>query len=161
MPFTTNFPPDVEKWRPLVHRTVNEILSTSSVYSAKLIALKMTNMDIDNVILAIIQKESSGDEMASGDNHCSFGLMQLNYCAGTPQGLGYKGTPEGLYDSETNVFYGTLYFFKQLQKYGNLADAISAYNAGHATLGNVGDYVSKVFDFLGEKKTFLSSLRLS
>lgn len=49
--------------------------------------------------LAMAFKESRGDASALGDNGCSVGLYQLNWCAGL--GMGY--TPEQLMDPQLNA----------------------------------------------------------
>jgi soluble lytic murein transglycosylase-like protein len=153
------FPYDVERWRASVYATINDILEVSSTYQNRLASLNLSREQIEQVILGIIQKESSGNPDAIGDNGCSIGLMQLNFCAGTPQGAGYQGTKDGLLDPATNIYYGTLYFFSQLNRYNDLAKAISAYNAGHATESNLETYVNKIFGFIGEKKISLSEFQ--
>jgi hypothetical protein len=153
MPFQTTFPYSVERWRSTVRGTINDIFAVSSTYRSRAEILNLSVDYLTNVILGIIQKESSGNPNASGDNGCSYGLMQLNYCAGTPQDVGFEGVKENLFDSTTNIYYGSLYFFKQLQRYNDLAKAISAYNAGYATENNLETYVNIVFSFIGEKKT--------
>lgn len=147
------FFPQVERWRSLVTSMVQQHLEVSSVYTALLQKLGKSSLYISEIILAIIQKESSGNEKATGDNGCSIGLMQLNWCAGTPQGMGYKGTKENLYDPQENIFWGSLYFFKQLNRYGDIEKAVSAYNAGHFTVTNQESYTDKVLRLINEKKT--------
>lgn len=62
----------------------------------------------------------------------SYGLMQVLYTSAIPY-CGYQGEPEGLYDVRTNVFCGTKSLRDKLDEYdGDLAHAISAYNAGEA-----------------------------
>jgi len=59
----------------------------------------------------------------------SYGLMQLLYS--TAKGLGYTGTPEGLYDPAVNIHYGTQLLAQNLSRAGgDEASAISAYNGG-------------------------------
>jgi hypothetical protein len=59
----------------------------------------------------------------------SYGLMQLLYS--TAKGLGYTGTPEGLFDPATNIHYGTKLLAQNLSRTGgDEASAISAYNGG-------------------------------
>ena len=59
----------------------------------------------------------------------SYGLMQLLYS--TARGLGYTGTPEGLFDPATNIHYGTQLLAQNLSRTGgDEASTISAYNGG-------------------------------
>ena len=44
--------------------------------------------------------------------------------------LGYKGTPEGLMNPQTNAKYAAKYLKKQYDRYQNWCKAIAAYNAG-------------------------------
>ena len=151
--YTTSFPPDVERWRTLAREKLLEILEVSATYQTMLYTLDLSNEDIVNVVLGIIQKESSGNPDAIGDNGNSIGLMQLNYGVGTPQEMGFEGLSQELLKPDVNIFYGELYFLKQLHRYNDLQKAVSAYNAGHAIAGNMGVYVDKVLSFLSEKKT--------
>ncbi len=68
---------------------------------------------------------------ADGSTHsdASYGLTQILY--GTAQGLGYTGTPEGLYDPSTNAEFGLKYFQQKLNDTGDLFDGLAANNAGH------------------------------
>lgn len=87
-----------------------------------------------NLIFATIMIESGGNPQAIrheprlGD--ASYGLGQLLY--GTARGLGYKGTPEGLYDPATNIDLIAKYHRRTLDKYGHLTaqQLTTAYNAG-------------------------------
>lgn len=65
-------------------------------------------------------------------NDASRGLMQL--LLGTAQGLGYTGTPDGLYDPTTNIYLGAKYIagnvaYAESNGYG-IDSAISMFNAG-------------------------------
>ena len=113
------------------------------------VSLGYSEPDYANIIAGIIWKESSGNPNALGDQsgagqYCSYGLMQLNVCAGTPQGLGFSGDPNSLFDPYTNIYYGTKYFTQLLQQYGNLQSALSAYNAGSPILANISGYVDQI-----------------
>lgn len=147
-----SFFPEVERWRTLVRQVLGELLSVSSTYSALLQTMNLPFDYVVDLILGIIQKESSGNPDAIGDNGNSIGLMQLNFAAGTPQSFGYTDK-EKLKDPYTNITVGSLYFLQQLNRYRDVAKALSAYNAGHAISGNLENYVNKIFDFVGEKKT--------
>lgn len=61
-------------------------------------------------------------------NDASRGLLQILFT--TAKGVGYKGTPDGLFDPATNLQFGALFIRKLLQKYPNLLDVIASYNAG-------------------------------
>ncbi len=59
-----------------------------------------------------------------------FGLMQM--LPATAQGMGYKGSPSGLLDAETNLKYGVKYLRGAwLLSYGNQDTAISWYSKGY------------------------------
>lgn len=73
----------------------------------------------------------------------SYGLCQLKLS--TARLEGYKGTPKGLYDPEVNSLYAAKYLHRQLKRYGNITQALSAYNAGHYTTAN-NHYVHIVFN---------------
>lgn len=63
------------------------------------------------------------------------GLMQIQYTTATLNGVGFpfEGDWWKLYTPARNIYYGSRYFRKQLKRYGNLSQAIAAYNAGTAT----------------------------
>jgi soluble lytic murein transglycosylase-like protein len=114
---------------------------------------------LTNLILSIIYVESKGNASAVGDDGCSLGLMQLNWCAGTPQRFGVS-VKEDLFKPAVNINAGTKYLFYLIDKFnGNLISAISGYNAGEKRVGiNYASYVMKVletFNNLSEKKIFL------
>ena len=82
-------------------------------------------------------------EPAIGD--ASYGLTQILY--GTAKGLGYGGSPEGLFAPEANVQFGLLYLRNALDRFGDVGQALSAYNSGHATGSSAGDaYAAAVLD---------------
>lgn len=123
------------------------------------------NLVTVDLVKAVIQVESGFHAQAyraepkyycrqlklTGD--ASYGLMQVLYC--TAYALGYRRTPEGLYDPATNIDLGVRYLSSLARtKRGDLLSAISAYNNG------VGDrmadgqfrnqvYVDKVLEALG------------
>lgn len=119
------------------------------------------------LIKAIVAAESNFDPRAYRDEpqigDASRGLMQL--LLGTARWMGYAGPPEGLFDPEVNVEFGTR-FLKYLRNYfaGDAGKIISGYNTGP---GNVRmdasgrftnqAYVDRVWRFWmgyrGEKKT--------
>lgn len=90
--------------------------------------------------------------------------MQLNYRAGTPQSMGFTGTREDLKRPDVNIYWGSKYFFWQLDRYRDVDRAILAYNAGSYRETAAGlpinlDYLRGVLSFLTEKKTLLGSWR--
>jgi len=121
---------------------------------------KIEKQILVNLILSIIYIESKGNPNAIGDDGCSIGLMQLNWCAGTPQRFGIS-KKENLFEIEKNIETGTKYLFYLINKFnGNLISAISAYNAGEHRVGiNYANYVMNVlntFNKLSEKKIYLA-----
>lgn len=87
-------------------------------------------------IAAVIQTESSGNpdsyRFEPKLNDASFGLMQV--LSQTAKNLGYTGTPDGLYDPDTNIMYGTKLIAQLQSRFGADPAAIySAYNSGSAT----------------------------
>ena len=91
--------------------------------------------DIDpNLIFATIMIESGGNPRAVRYeprlNDASYGLGQLLYS--TARGLGYAGTPAGLYDPETNIDLIARYHRRNLDHYGHLTaeELTTAYNTG-------------------------------
>jgi soluble lytic murein transglycosylase-like protein len=154
----TTFPDNVERWRGTATQAASDVLAQNPQYNASIDASGLTIDTLVDTLLALIQKESSGDPNASGDSGNSIGLMQLNYGIGTPQQLGYTGTSEGLKDPYTNIFWGCKYFLYQLDRYSDLDKAIAAYNAGSYITNDAGSlinqsYLDQVLSYLGEKKT--------
>jgi hypothetical protein len=164
------FPSKVERWRSIVQQVIGELMTRYPARQSLIDALGRTISQLEDTVLAIIQKESYGNNLAVGDSEYdgthtddSLGLMQLNYEVGTPQGEGYTGTPEGLFDPYTNIYYGTKYFLTQLARFKDWNTAIAAYNAGTPKYDEAGilrnqSYLDQVLNFLGEKKTSLPSL---
>lgn len=152
------FPVNVERWRERANAAINAVLTDFPARKSLLDTLGITNAGLSDIILALIQKESSGNPEAFGDNGNSVGLMQLNYGAGTPQALGYKGDKASLRSPDLNLYYGTAYFLDRLNRYKDRDKAILAYNAGSFRLNQAGEpinlaYLDNVLKFLGEKKT--------
>lgn len=109
-----------------------------------------------DIVISIIQKESEGNPNAVGDYGCSIGLMQLNWCAGTPQRFGVK-KKELLFNPAINIDAGVQYLFYLINYTGgDIIKAISGYNAGEGRIGiNYASYVKPVVDYfnmLSEKK---------
>ena len=90
-----------------------------------------------------------------GGPDCSFGLMQL--LESTARGLGHTGAARDLYHPATNIYFGAKYLRQQLDRYGNVAKAIAAYNAGSVRYAADGTdrfcnqiYVDKVAEAMEE-----------
>lgn len=80
------------------------------------------------VVKALIEVESGGDPHAVGDSGESLGLMQIQ-----PRWHGERMARLGvtdLFDPYENVLTGCDILAEKLAEYGNLHDALSAYNAG-------------------------------
>jgi soluble lytic murein transglycosylase-like protein len=111
-----------------------------------------------SLVYAVVSQESRFNPNAVRPepqiNDASYGLTQILY--GTAQGLGYTGTPAGLYDPDTNAEYGLRYLFNQVNKWGgNLELALSAYNGGlRGTTVTNPAYVAGVLD----RKAYFDSL---
>lgn len=80
------------------------------------------------IVKALIEIESGGDPYAVGDSGESIGLMQIQ-----PKWHGERMARLGvtdLMDPYQNVLTGCDILAEKLAEYGNLHDALSAYNAG-------------------------------
>ena len=87
----------------------------------------------DALTLATIETESSFRPDAireePGINDASYGLMQTLFK--TAQWMGYKGQPEGLFDPETSIEWGTAYHAYLFNRFsGDLDAVIHSYNEG-------------------------------
>lgn len=97
--------------------------------------------DVDPLLIfAIIKAESNFNPEAVSKSDAR-GLMQLMKT--TAEDVAKKGgitleDEEDLYDPETNIKLGTMYFSSLMQKYKNVTLALTAYNAGS---GNVDKWV--------------------
>ncbi len=100
-----------------------------------LIRQSASEYDLDpNLIFATIMVESGGNTYAIRQepriHDASYGLGQLLY--GTARGIGYRGTPEGLFDPATNIDLIARYHKRNFDHYLDL-DSKSltvAYNTG-------------------------------
>ncbi|MDO9414581.1 lytic transglycosylase domain-containing protein [Pararhizobium sp.] len=59
----------------------------------------------EELVHRVVKRESTYNPRAYSKGN--YGLMQIRY--NTAKGLGYQGTPEGLFDAETNLKYATKY----------------------------------------------------
>jgi len=99
---------------------------------------------------AICKVESSINPSAIGDAGKAFGLMQIWYA--TAKGHGYTGTPYGLLNPETNIYFATKELNHLTRKYGTYK-GIMGYNIGETQLrkGKIQTvYYNKVQKAMGE-----------
>jgi hypothetical protein len=146
------FVPQVERWRIQVLATIKALQASYPAEITRIDALGLTNDALAEIVLALIQNESSGNEWALGDpipgqvarpsnyftqfnfgllvpTYNSVGLMMLDYGTGTPQGLGFTGSKQDLADPNTNIYYGIKYFMVKLREQMDVNKAILAYNS--------------------------------
>jgi len=95
-------------------------------------------------ILAVIEVESAFNAGAyryeAKLNDASYGLMQLLYS--TARGLGYTGSPEGLFDPAVNIDYGAKLLAQLRDRFGaDFERVYSAYNSGRPDLYLTSDEV--------------------
>ncbi|HVK92703.1 MAG TPA: lytic transglycosylase domain-containing protein [Mycoplana sp.] len=76
----------------------------------------------------VIRRESRYNPQAY--NSGNYGLMQIRY--NTAKGMGYEGSPDGLFDAETNIKYGAKYLRGALMVADNQHDgAVRLYASGY------------------------------
>jgi soluble lytic murein transglycosylase-like protein len=115
----------------------NDIERATLVWSryGHLIRAAAEEYDLDpNLIFATIMIESGGNTYAIRQepriHDASYGLGQILY--GTARGIGYRGTPEGLFDPETNIKLIAKYHKRNYDHYKDLnpQELTVAYNTG-------------------------------
>lgn len=112
---------------------------------AKLIEAAAKKYNTDPAIIAgIIEQESGGDPSAVSPAG-AIGLMQL--MPGTARGLGVDP-----YDPAQNIDGGTRYILAQYKRFGNLEQALAAYNAGPNNVKN-GNYM-----FIPETRNYITKV---
>jgi soluble lytic murein transglycosylase-like protein len=99
-----------------------------------------------SLVKAVIKQESNWDVNASRYethlNDTSWGLMQV-LLKTAKDTLGNSDlTIQQLIDPTTNITAGTMYLGKLWTQWGNIKDAIAAYNAGSPRLDKNGKYVN-------------------
>ncbi len=98
------------------------------------------NVD-ENLIYALIKAESNFNSNAKSSKD-AIGLMQLmestaqDVCKKTDLQISSDELSEKLLEPDININIGTKYLSILIQKYGNIAIAITAYNAGIGTVDN-------------------------
>lgn len=101
------------------------------------------------LIRGIIKQESNWDVNASryeahkGDT--SWGLMQVMLATGKKVLNAPDLTPTQITQPRTNIEAGVKVLAENWNRWGNLPDAIAAYNAGSPRLGKDGKYVNKEY----------------
>lgn len=100
---------------------------------AKFIDATAKKYKIDPAIIAGIIEQESGGDAAAHSPAGAIGLMQL--MPRTAQGLGVDP-----YDPAQNIDGGTRYFLYQYRAFGNIEQALAAYNAGPNNVRN-GNYL--------------------
>ena len=96
------------------------------------------------LILGHAKQESNFDPKAYRAepkiNDASYGLMQV--LLKTAKSIEPNATPDRLYDPLYSLRIGTAYIGQNLKKFGNVPDAVAAYNSGVAKKDTYGRYVS-------------------
>lgn len=95
------------------------------------------------IIVAMCWRESTYNPDCIGDNGNSFGLMQVQpyWHYERMQRLGCTD----LLDPRQNITVGVDYLCEQLNRYGDIAKALTAYNAGHYN-GTITYYATSVLE---------------
>jgi soluble lytic murein transglycosylase-like protein len=99
----------------------------------KILWLNGQNFGVEPAVLAaIMHRESEGNQDAiryeAKKKDYSYGLMQV--LSATARWLGFNADNDLLLEPEINIYYGAKYLKNRLNLYGNMIDAISAYNCG-------------------------------
>ena len=117
-----------ESWTAPKAKTIDEIIEEkSSSYGLP-----------SNIIHAVVAVESNFNPAAWSFKGAR-GLMQL--MPGTAKWLGFD--PEALWDPEINIEAGVKYLRWLYDKYGNIWDAVAAYNQGSVIKTQKGTYVNQ------------------
>ena len=99
------------------------------------------------LIKAHIKQESNWDVNASryevNKGDASWGLMQLLLATARQVLNDPNLTTTQLIQPRTNIEAGTKFISQNLNRWGNMRDAIAAYNAGSPRIGKDGQYVNQ------------------
>jgi soluble lytic murein transglycosylase-like protein len=80
------------------------------------------------LVRRVVKRESGGNPRAR--NGGALGLMQIKYA--TARGVGYIGSPAGLFDAETNLTYAVRYLARAYRAAGgNHSRAVALYASGY------------------------------
>lgn len=124
--------PTLKYWDsiPLDSHLQNYIVETSNTHGIA-----------PEIVMAMIERESQFDGDCIGDDGDSYGLMQIQvkWHYERMQRLGCTD----LLNPYDNVTVGIDYLCEQLNKYGDMAKALTAYNRGHYN-GTVTEYAKTV-----------------
>lgn len=104
---------------------------------------KLATEEADNLpnvspalLLAVIARESAGDEDAKGDDGRAFGLMQIqngawqDYVQANPNDNDVKPWPWGVLPAAHNIRVGGWYLNRMIELTGSTREGLRAYNAG-------------------------------
>ncbi|GAB1371141.1 hypothetical protein MASR1M45_12030 [Candidatus Kapaibacterium sp.] len=139
---------------PISGNFVNKVKNRLEVYDNIIDAASAKYNVPKELIKAVITVESAGHNHAKSKAGAK-GLMQL--MDGTARDLGVVDS----FDPAQNIFGGTLYLRRMMNKFGNLDNALAAYNAGPGNVEKYGgippfketqSYVKKVNKYLNTFK---------
>lgn len=106
------------------------------------------NNEVDaDLIRAVIMQESVFDPDCKYGS--AYGLMQLEYLCCKEMGVEYPCT-----DIDRNIFAGTGYLKKQLDRFGDIEIALAAYNWGPTIIQQYVDHYGKDYDSISRSKGF-------
>ncbi len=109
-----------------------------------------------DLIKSVVMTESGGDPKAVSHAGAK-GLMQLTDTTAAEMGV------EDVFDPEQNIEGGTKYIRQMIDRFGNIEDALAAYNAGPSRVEKYGgippfpetqNYVRMVIDTVGSKQKY-------
>jgi len=164
--------PGVTRWKPNVLRALDAWLAIDPVNVDRAIAEAGLSRDLfSEVILGVIQRESSGNPNANGDSGCSFGLMQFNWCIRqSPAGRGELQYPDEtgvlrivtsstqLLDPDINIRVSMKFLLNKLAEFRDVNLAIEAYNNPSRSWFNQ-DYLDAVLRAIGVSPEFYADLK--
>lgn len=168
--------PGVTRWKPKVLQALDAWLAIDPVGVDRAISEAGLTRDLfAEVILGIIQRESTGNPSAVGDNGCSFGLMQYNWCIrNNPAGRSELQYPSDngsgqviirtvtsstqLLDADINIRVAMKFLLDKLGEFRDVPLAIEAYNNPTRSYFNQ-DYLDAVLRAIGVSPEFYANLK--